>query len=81
MDEYHISDIPQRFIMAQHYSSSLEQPNLQNVEAILTATRRRNHDLAQEYFRSKYGSTEPYDEFTKHHNMGEPIPSSPPTPE
>jgi hypothetical protein len=81
MDEYHISDLPQRFLMAQHYHSSLEEPNLSNVEARLAATRRRNQHLAKEYFTAKYGSTSTYDEFAKHHNMGQVAPASPLSPE
>lgn len=49
--------------MAQHYHSSLDEPNLDNVEAKLYATRRRNHELAQQYFKNKYGSTKQYDNF------------------
>jgi hypothetical protein len=31
MDEYNISDIPSRFLNAQHFQSSMDQPNLDNV--------------------------------------------------
>lgn len=43
MDEYHISNLPERFLMTQHYQSSMDQPNLDNVEAKLEAARQRNH--------------------------------------
>lgn len=71
MDEYHISNIPQRFLMAQHYQSSMDQPNLQNVEAKLKVARQKNHELALQYFRNKYGSAVAYEDFAMRHNMGE----------
>lgn len=31
MDEYHIANLPERFLMTKHYQSSMEEPNLDNV--------------------------------------------------
>ena len=43
MDEYYLSSSPEKFMMAQHYHSSLDAPNIDNVEAKLYATRQKNH--------------------------------------
>lgn len=43
MDQYYLADSPQKFLMTQHYHSSLDEPNLDNVEAKLYATRQKNH--------------------------------------
>jgi hypothetical protein len=56
--------------MAQHYHSSLDEPNLENIEAKLYAMRRRNHEFAEQYFKNKHGSTKQYDHFVETHNMG-----------
>ena len=43
MDQYYISDTAQRSLMAQHFHSSLDEPNLDNVEAKLYVARQKNH--------------------------------------
>ena len=60
MDEYYLSNSPEKYLMAQHYHSSLDQPNLENVEAKLFAARQKNHEMALQYFKNKYGSTAHY---------------------
>ena len=61
MDQYYISDTSQKFLMAQHFHSSLDEPNLDNVEAKLYVARQKNHELAMQYFKNKYGSTAMYE--------------------
>ena len=70
MDQYHLSDTSNKFLMAQHFHSSLDQPNLENVEAKLYVARQKNHEMAMQYFKQKYGSTGMYEEFVKTHNLG-----------
>ena len=36
---------------------------MENVEARLSATRQKNHELALKYFKGKHGNTEKYEEF------------------
>lgn len=43
MDEYYLSQSPERLLMAQHYHSSMDTQTLDNVEAKLYATRQKNH--------------------------------------
>lgn len=43
MDQYYLSNVPERTLMAQHFHSSLDEPNLDNVEAKLYVARQRNH--------------------------------------
>jgi hypothetical protein len=50
-NQYFIHREPTRTQVAEHYHSTLEQPNLENVESMLAATRQKNYELGAKYFR------------------------------